>query len=95
MERTGYLSAEEVAAANTLHRKTPYAICDVIQGFFSVARHYGGMTYQGEHYTYIPEHDELVRDDVMKLVTKIHKQSRRAALDEVAKIDKQLGLYEA
>lgn len=95
MERTGFLSAEEVAAAHTLHTKTPYAICGVSQGFFSVARHYGGMTYQGEHYTYFPEHDELVRDDVLKLATKMRKEARRAALDELTQLDQQLGLYDA
>ena len=73
MEQTSYLSADEVQAAQTLHKRAPYALCNVSQGFFSVARHYGGCTFQGCHYTYIQGHDECVRDDVLKLVTKLRK----------------------
>lgn len=86
-ERTGYLTAEEVEAAQSLHTRTPYAICDVSKGFFSVARHYGGMTYQSEHYTYFPEHDELVRDDVLKLVTKMRKRARKEKPVEAPSLD--------
>lgn len=74
MDRTSYLTHEEVQAAYALHRRAPYAICNVSQGFFSIARHYGGMTYQGCAYTYFPEHDECVRDDVLKMVKKMRKK---------------------
>jgi hypothetical protein len=70
-ESTAYLSADEVAAAGTLHRDAPYALCNVSRGFFSIARHYGGCTFQGSHYTYMPGFDECVRDDVLRLVTKL------------------------
>jgi len=36
----------------------------------SIARHYGGTNVNGVHYTYIPESDELVRDDVLAMVMK-------------------------
>lgn len=36
----------------------------------SIARYYGGTKVNGVHYTYIPESDELVRDDVLKMVMK-------------------------
>jgi len=33
---------------------------------FKIARHYGGITYNGDSYTYLPKTDELIRDDVLK-----------------------------
>jgi hypothetical protein len=86
-ERTGYLTEEEVEAAQSLHTRTPYAICQVSQGFFSIARHYGGMTLQNEHYTYFPAHDELVRDDVLKLATKMRKRAGKGKKVEAPSLD--------
>lgn len=74
-ERTSYLTADEVQAAQKLHQRAPYALCNVSMGFFSIARHYGGLTYQCCHYTYIPGHDECVRDDVLRLVTRLRKKT--------------------
>ena len=73
-ERTSYLTAEEVQAAQTLHKRAPYALCNVSHGYFSIARHYGGLTLQGCYYTYMPGHDECVRDDVLRLVAKLRKR---------------------
>ena len=73
-ERTSYLTAYEVQAAQKLHKRAPYALRNVSMGFFSVAKHYGGCTFQGCHYTYMPGHDECVRDDVLRLVTKLRKK---------------------
>jgi hypothetical protein len=73
-ERTSYLTADEVQAAQTLHKRAPFALCNVSMGFFSIARYYGGLTLQGCHYTYMPGHDECVRDDVLRLVTKLRKK---------------------
>jgi len=78
-ERTSYLTAAEVLAAQVLHQRAPYALTSVSRGFFSIARHYGGMTFQGCSYTYMPEHDECVRDDVLRLVTKMRRLKRKAA----------------
>lgn len=72
-ERTSYLTAAEVRAAQVLHQRAPYAICRVSEGFFSIARYYGGMTYNGCMYVYMPQHDECIRDDVLKLVTKMRR----------------------
>ena len=72
---TSYLTADEVQAAQNLHQRAPYALCNVSMGFFSIARHYGGMTYHGCHYTYIHSHDECVRDDVLRLVMKLRKKT--------------------
>lgn len=78
-KRTSYLTAAEVRAAQVLHQRAPYALCNVSHGFFSIARHYGGLTYQDCSYTYMPGHDECVRDDVLRLVTKMRKLKPKAA----------------
>ncbi len=75
MESTSYLTEDELCMAHTLHSRAPYILRGVSKGFFSLARHYGGLTFQGCHYTYIPPHDECVRDDVMKMVAKMRKKS--------------------
>ena len=53
-----------------LHRKSVYGIANVRQTQMSIARHYGGMTLNGEYYTYLPATDELIRDDVRKWLQK-------------------------
>lgn len=92
MERTSYLTAEEVQAAQKLHQRAPYALCNVSHGFFSLARLCGGLTFQGCTYVYMHGHDECIRDDVLAMVGKMRKAKRRAALDELAQLDQQLGL---
>jgi len=57
----------------------------------SLARYSGAITVDGKRYTYMPETDELIRDDVLKAI-KRHKRKARKALDEVAQIDQQLDL---
>jgi len=53
----------------TLHRRTPYGMASVSMSQLSIARHYGGIKYKGDDYTYFPVSDELVRDDVLKWKT--------------------------
>ncbi len=73
-----YLTEAEIDACQKLHKKTPFLICGVTQTHLSIARHYGGIRYNGDSYTYMPPTDELVRDDVLKLVTKLRKPPRKA-----------------
>lgn len=49
-----------------LHRKTPFIIQNVSMTQLSIARHYGGITYNGDAYTYNPKTDELIRNDFLK-----------------------------
>lgn len=49
-----------------LHRKTPFGMTNVSMTQLSIARHSGGIKYNGDQYTYLPESDELIRDDVLK-----------------------------
>lgn len=73
-----FLSDDEVEALQTsaLSRDAPYLVTGVSRSQFSLARHYGGIRYNGQHYTYIPPTDELIRADVLKWV----KARRRATL---------------
>ena len=81
-ERTSYLTAAEVRAAQVLHQRAPYALTNVSCSFFNVARHYGALTFQGCSYTYMPEHDECVRDDVLRLATRMRRLKAKAAVPD-------------
>lgn len=69
-----YLTAAEVEAIQHLDRAAPYCIGNASMSQFSVARHYGACTFNGHRYTYMATSDELIRDDVLKLVTKMRKK---------------------
>lgn len=72
IEFTNYLTADEVQAAQTLHKRAPYSITQIRSGYFSLARKAGAITFQGCDYTYMgDDYDECVRDDVLKLVTEL------------------------
>jgi hypothetical protein len=73
-----------------LSTETPFAICGISASIFSVARHYGAMKFQGQGYTYIPAHDECIRNDVLKWVTKYRKQ--QAALVAIERENEALSL---
>ena len=49
-----------------LHRRTPFGMTNVSMTQLSIARYYGGITYNGEAYVYIPKTDELIRQDVLR-----------------------------
>lgn len=74
-----YLSPDELDAIQSLPRDTPYLIDGISHSMFSIARHYGCMTYQGQHYIYRPETDECVRADVVKYVEKMRKKKPATA----------------
>ena len=44
----------------------------------SLARHSGGATVNGHHYTYFPATDELWRDDVVKTVKAWREETKAA-----------------
>lgn len=56
----------------------------------SIAWRYGGAIVNNRHYTYFPETDELIREDVLQAVKKLRKQ--KAALEQMAADAQQLGL---
>jgi hypothetical protein len=53
-------------SACPLSRKTPYGMTNVSMTQHSEARLYGGCRFNGQTYTYFPDTDELVRDDVLR-----------------------------
>ena len=77
--KTSFLTDSEIEALQTsnLPRKTPFAIQGVMNTQLSIARFYGGIRYKGDGYTYMPDGDELIRDDVLKFVTKLRKKTRK------------------
>lgn len=78
-----YLTPDELDAVQVsgLDPFTPYVIQGVSQSQFSIARHFGGCTYGGREYYYIPTTDELIREDVVRWVTTRRKEAQRAALE--------------
>lgn len=76
-----YLTDDELDAvqASGLDPFTPYVIQGVSVGQFSIARHFGGCTYSGRFYCYVPTTDELIREDVVKWVMTRRKEAQRVA----------------
>ena len=54
-------------------------INEVSKTQFSVARHYGGCTVQGERFTYLPEFDLLVKEKALKAAIKWAKEQAKTA----------------
>lgn len=79
-----YLTDAELIAlqASGLDPFTPFVIQGVSHTQLSISRHYGGCTYGGRQYYYIPTTDELMRDDVVRWITKRRKEERKAARRE-------------
>ena len=75
-----YLTPDELDAvqASGLDPFTPYVMQGASVGPLSIAWHYCGCTYAGRQYFYIPTTDELIREDVLKWVTKRREAVQRA-----------------
>ena len=83
--------SEEMALQDAgLDRQSPFMIRGVSKTQFSIARHYGGVVFKGQSYTYLPETDEMIRDDVAKWLAK-HRKAERKSADDV-ETPAQLGL---
>lgn len=74
---SSYLTPADIDALNDskLTRASPFAIRGVSQTQLSIARHYGGCRYNGASYTYLPETDELIRDDVLRFIEKRRRRT--------------------
>lgn len=74
-----FLTQEEVTALQTsgLKRDVPFMIRGVSKTQFSIARHYGAMNYNGNVFSYLPETDEAIRDDVLAFVMKARKVAQK------------------
>ena len=76
--------AEELALQDAcLDRQSPFMIRGVSQTQLSIARHYGGVSFSGQNYAYLPVTDELIRDDVENWLAK-HRRAERKSADDIA-----------
>lgn len=57
----------------------PAIIRGVSHTQLSIARHYGVIRLNNHDYTYFPAGDELIRDDVLQLVTRWRKEAAKHA----------------
>lgn len=76
-----HVSEQELSVINSsgLNFSVAHAIIRYVSSSqLSVARHFGGCRAFGRHYVYVPETDELIRDDVVKLLAKIRKADASA-----------------
>lgn len=68
-----------------LPRKTPFGITNVRMTQFSIARFYGGISFNGDTFTYLPDTDELIRDDVLRWrVKQLKGEAQNADLSDRA-----------
>lgn len=67
------------------HSFKPERIRGVSQSQFSIARYYGGIMFNGRSYIYMPETDELIREDVFE---QDEQAKRELAKSEKAKYEK-------
>ncbi len=51
---------------------------NVMMTQLSIARFSGGITYNGKHYVYNPQADELVRGDILKRAMKWKREQEKA-----------------
>lgn len=67
----------EALLKSELPNDPPYIMQAVSYGQLSIARYYGGCTYNKVHYVYIPATDELLRDDVVKWLKTYRKKAKK------------------
>jgi hypothetical protein len=72
-----------------LHRRTPFGMMNVSMTQMSIARFFGGITYNGDRYVYNAITDELIRSDVQKWITKRERAAKKAA----KKADQQTEIF--
>jgi len=76
-----HMTDAEIAALNdsALPRDAPFLIRGVTTSHLSIARHYGGCTFNGRHYVYVPPTDELIRKDVMGWLARYRRKPKTEA----------------
>jgi hypothetical protein len=86
-----HITPAELDALQTsaLSRDTPYLIQAVSYGQLSLARHYGGIKFNGAEYFYLPLSDELIRGDVVSWLKKHRKANKPvvAAAEQLPLLD--------
>lgn len=72
----------DLIESSKLHRRTPFAIHPCMGTHFSIARLSGCIKFNGDGYTYFPSTDELIRDDVLRLISKNKVKNKPEKLDQ-------------
>jgi hypothetical protein len=54
------------------------AIPNASMSQFSIARYYGGINFNGQHFVYNPDDDSLIRADVLKWMKGHLKKAKKA-----------------
>ena len=70
--------------------ETPERIYGVSRSQFSIARHFGGITFNRKHYTYIAADDMLIRDDVLLRDKKAKKDLAKQKREQAKQMQEQL-----
>lgn len=67
---------EELSTFSEANRDkaSPFVIKNVSSSQLSIARHYGAIKFNSHTYKYMPETDELIRDDCLRFLQKIRKK---------------------
>ena len=68
----------------------PERIYGVSRTQFSIARHFGGIAFNGKHYTYIASDDMLIRDDVLRREKKAMKDLEKQKREQAKQMQEQL-----
>ena len=66
-----------------LHRRTPYGMTNISMTQLSIAKYYGGCTFQNERYTYVPDTDELIRNDVLRWKKTQERKAKKSERNEI------------
>ena len=77
MSQISYFEPGEIGLLKDLPTDTPWGIRNVSQTQFSIARYCGAAKYNGQSYTYFDFSDELIRDDVVKLIEKTRRAKKK------------------
>ena len=73
----------------------PERIYNVSQTQFSIARHFGGVTFNNRQYIYIAADDMLIRDDVLRRDKKAERELAKQKREQAEQMQEQLFRGEA
>jgi len=95
MAEGSFLTSEEVEElqSSELSKEKPFMIRGVSNSQFSVARHYGAVNYNGSLFTYVPDTDELIRDDVLAHIMKNRNAAEK--IDRAARVEKMKAIIDS
>ena len=92
------IKAHSDELAEKLKTDAPFAIDNVTMTQFSIARHYGGISFKGYQYNYLDTEDILIRQDVEKVLRdkskRLKKELDRREREKWEKAVQQMDLFD-